>query len=493
MSSDGVMSVGRTTACHVGRIVSRLEGRSVDSTHHDDRGSGECGPFMQRLLSVVEETRVDRRLDDVFRRAHAIFEPLSQATVATEEDAEALMADVASRASRLVIEEALQPRDSMKSSPSSFSEPPLHTQQQAAWCRIGQLSLGIIRESTRGFYFAPSTGTNRASQRVPVLLQRRIPWRCKANDGSGNHDTVGRDCDVDNGREGGDAPMLSGVILQWGAVLGFLQLLSRAVGLTTAVDEEYTRVSSWVEGEHSLPYIFTDSIIVMMERNHTLLQEARDMNQLGMVAEVLIIAANNFAWIRQRCQRIPMANAREVEEILTQSLAGVLQDIIDGFVEEIQDILSMYMTSSGGGGGGRQRVVTQSFLATRITAICRLSNGLVHLLPRREVMSIVLEQSLRPVVEQLLVGDKPNDVERGGITTGVLKRVGDMFLPTDAFLRHDAAHVESGVEENGSGTLAQRLSEVLQILESEEAFGVALCQGIPPFRTLRRLFPTMTI
>ncbi|RNC30054.1 putative ankyrin repeat protein, partial [Trypanosoma cruzi] len=179
-------------------------------------------------------------------------------------------------------------------------------------------------------------------------------------------------------------------------------------------DGEYTAVSSLTEGEHSLLHIVADSIIVMMERNHALLQEARDMNQLGMAAEVLIIAANNFAWIRQRCQRIPMANAREVEEILTQSLAGVLQDIIDGFVEEIQYILSMYMTSSGGGGGGRQRVVTHSFLATRVTAICRLSNGLVHLLPRWEVMSIVLEQSLRPVVEQLLVGDKQNDVERGG-------------------------------------------------------------------------------
>ncbi|EAN95550.1 hypothetical protein C3747_35g259 [Trypanosoma cruzi] len=491
MSSDRVASVGEATACHVARIVSRLEGRSFDSTHRDEGGTGECGPFMQRLLPVVEETRVDRRLDDVFRRAHSIFEPLSQATVAAGDDAEALMADVASRASRLVVEEVLQPCDSTKSSPSSFSESPLRT-QQAAWCRTGQLSLGIIRESTCGFYFAPSTGANSAPQRVPVLLQRRIPWRCKANDGSGSHDAVGRDCDADSGREEGDAPMLSGVTLQWGAVLGFLQLLSRAVGLTTSVDGEYTAVSSLTEGEHSLLHIVADSIIVMMERNHALLQEARDMNQLGMAAEVLIIAANNFAWIRQRCQRIPMANAREVEEILTQSLAGVLQDIIDGFVEEIQYILSMYMTSSGGGGGGRQRVVTYSFLATRVTAICRLSNGLVHLLPRQEVMSIVLEQSLRPVVEQLLVGDKQNDVERGGITTGVLKRVGDIFLPADAFLRHDAAHVESGVDENGSGTLAQRLSEVLQILESEEAFGAAICQRSPPFRTLRRLLPTMT-
>ncbi|ESL05306.1 hypothetical protein TRSC58_07051 [Trypanosoma rangeli SC58] len=454
---------------------------------------------MQRLLSAVEETRVDRILDDIFQRVHAIFEPLAQMTVATVDDVEVLMADVASRASCLVLEEALQPSAStiMASSPPTSPTSPsesLSRVQQSVWCRIGQLSLRLIRESTSGFHSAWSSGSNGEVQQVPVLLQRRVPWRSEASGGRGRPDAGDGGCNEANSREGGESSMVSGFTLQWGTVLLFLQFLSDAAGLMRPVCDECT-VSPSGDTQHPLPHIVADTVTVMMERNHFLLQQARDATKIGMAAEVLTVAANNFAWIQQHCGGIAMANASEVTELLTRGLAVVLQDIVDGFVEEIRCVLLMYITPFGGSGGRERRGMTHRVLASRIAASCGLFNGLVHALPRREMMTLVLQQSLWPVVEQLLEGEKQPGVERGGITTDVLRRVGDMFLPTEALLKHAGTpHTETtGFGEDGSDTtLPQRLSEALQILEAEEAFGAVLCERSPPFCTLRRLLPVMT-
>ncbi|RNF26991.1 putative ankyrin repeat protein [Trypanosoma conorhini] len=482
-------AAGEATAERIARIVSRLESRALDPAPEGE----ECGPFLQRLLLTVEETRVDGLLDDIISRAHATFAPLAQTTVAAGDDAEALMADVASRASRLVIAEALQPSaatTTTTTTTTAFSSPPssesLSRVQQAAWCRIGQLSLRLIRESTSGIQSVWGSGiSDGGAQQVPVLLQRRLAWGSDAKDGS---ESEARSC----GR--GDSPMVSGFTLQWGAVLLFLHLLADAAGLSSSVGGACT-VSPSRDSRHPLPHIVADSVTVMMERNHFLLQQARDTKQIGTAAELLNVAANNFAWIQRHCGGVAMSDALEVAELLTQSLAVVLQDIIDGLVEELRCVLLMYIAPCGVSGGGERRGMTHRVLAARIAASCGLFSGMAHALPRREMMSLVLEQSLWPALEQLLEGEKQPDTERGYITTGVLRRVGDIFLPAEALAKHAAAtHIEAAFAAGGGGgaTLAQRLSEALQLLEAEEAFGAVLCERSPPFRTLRRLLPSMT-
>ncbi|KEG10010.1 putative ankyrin repeat protein [Trypanosoma grayi] len=275
--------------------------------------------------------------------------------------------------------------------------------------------------------------------------------------------------------------MVSAFTMLWGAVFLFLQSLASGVELSEVRDDAAPVPTG---RQHPLLQIAADCVVVMVEHNRALLREAREMSRVGVAAEVLCVALNNYAWLQHYSTKILMTDRAAVAELLSQCTADALQDVVTGFVGDVQYVLAMYLAPRS---TERPRI-TRRVLTTRLLAVRSFCSSLARSLPRQEILSLVLERALRPVAEQLLEEKDQHVVDwsSGSNSGGVAGALHSASLsPGAPFI--GAVEDEDADGGEDSMTMAQRLTEALRILESDAAFGSVLCLQSSSFCTIRRL------
>lgn len=449
----------------IDQVLKRLEGKLL-VTSCSNKLPEDCGPFLRKLTEAADESRISDILDDVFDRVSTIFATYLKAVLAaaaatttttrTEdggevhsmEDTTPLVEGTALTAFNLITAEALP----FLTSSHECRDLPSWV-EGVSWCRLGSLLVCLIREATDGF-------------QSPTV---RLRW----------HHIEGEELQ----------PMLSAVVLVWEVVV---RLLSFVVNCIEFGEEEDAHHSS---KPHPLLHIISDCFVAMVENNNKLQVQA---STLPNSVDVLCVFINNYMWIKQQCRHLPMFSATEVLALVDGYTAGALQDLLNCCTTELQHIISK--TTSPAVDGECQSEI----LFHRIISLCRCIRGVAPPIPRQEVTSLLLERTLRPLVERLLDGEKKRDVPSLSVVTRALRAFGDVQrVAGGSFFLQDLAGKVTGSRSGSSGDIrgnvgidgdvseslmARRLSEVLQFLEEEPVFGTRCCQQSPSFCTLRRLF-----
>ncbi|KAH9597979.1 hypothetical protein LSM04_009258 [Trypanosoma melophagium] len=513
-NSEVVMKETKPPQClankiHMDRIITSLEGPSHYVELTADTLAG-CGPFLQRLLHAAQDTHTADRLDDIFQKVAAHFTACANIAPNNNINIKEFIFHIAARASSVIMKE-----ESLSSS-LLLSGGDVHMSisrtSQLVWSRVGQLVIQLVRDSTNTKHIgiiknvnssecsrrnstslshSNLTGhntTNKTTEsnisydrpiniRASPLLLQRIPWEIECGD------------EKEKPIEEETPAMVSSFTVLWGSIFSFLQLLAK--GSTEKKSEEEEEEPQQLkqliqEGQHPLGSILADCVVNMMEKNRSLLWEAHEMNQHGAAAEVLCVAANNFAWLLQQCKYLPMANALEIKEVLMQCTTDVLEDIVNGYSTELHYIFSLYLFPPRD--MGQRQHVTPRLLTGRLAAIRGICNSLAHVLPRSEVKSLLLERLLLPLTERLLDTKEHHHV--------IDKSSGNYQRSNRNYTLSDDDPAEGFQQQpsiDGSPTtLAQRVKEMLDMLSSDSAFGRNICEQSSSYCTISRLLPVMT-